>query len=656
LSSIAESAAVPDERNRLEVVLLDYEMARDDERSSYTIQATILSVAVALLAGLAAIVSQACAYDIASDDDCARVPDALLAAIPLAPLAMVAFLQMVGTAGTIRNYYLRALEHELREHVPAEFSRLGGLRPSTYVELLTGQVSTTRGSVSYRFISFFIIGALLLLFGGLTIFMATGLAPGWAAAMLIVYGTAAAFIAAEAIAATVKGRSLFSRLAAEVPSQPELPQPHKAAGFLPGSRSLLSCVLIPRARADEAVKRVYMPLAFLLAVAAQGNWSTVDWGRFLLVWFTFEFLLYDARYQWNDIRNYREDRRLGRTDRLPHSALDERSDAWKLHAGRVVRSAVLAVWARIIVAVALCLLFVDRGIWGDGPLWAAGLAATVLVTAVIYEALRARGAVWPIWIWVGVGYGARATIGVVLAGFGLLSAQAVLTPIAVTALGVAVVTLTWTLQTFGHCTGSRTHAVVHGETRPHLLGLLPLAGVRVSETDGREPAGDAVGRTWHIDRDLRDGGIAPWEPAVIVSAGAGAAFGVLLADPGTALLVLMGTALISAAAAALLLLDRRPFWPIGAVVAAIAPVVVCLADDPEAADLIAAVPTLLLVALYCGTRTITLDQLVPDFRAAAKALFLGAVSVFAGSNTTTYVLGETETRRSSSSGATRGQP
>jgi hypothetical protein len=281
--ALNEARAV-DEDLRLQVLLVDYEMAREDDRSTVSTQATILSVAVALLLGIGAIVSQACAYKL-KKTECVGVPDGLLATVPLAPLAMVGYLQMIGTAGTVRNYYIRALERELREHLPRTFTAIPGLPPASYMELLTVQISQTRGSLPYRFIGFFIVGALLVLFGGLTIYIATGVSKLWAMLMLIVYATAAWMIAAEARQATLGGRTLLGRLAARTSLEPELLAPHPKRRY----RSVTSAILIPRARFDEAIKRLYIPAALLLAALALNTWGEIDWLRAVVVFVVFEF-------------------------------------------------------------------------------------------------------------------------------------------------------------------------------------------------------------------------------------------------------------------------------------------------------------------------------------------------------------------------------
>lgn len=613
------NAGAADEAVRLQVLLLDYELAREDDRSTLSTQATILSVAVALLLGIGAIVSQACAYELR--DQCVKVPDALLAAVPLAPLAMVGYLQMIGTAGTIRNYYMRALERELREKLSGTLAALPGLPPASYSELLTVQISQTRGSLPYRLIGFLIVGALLLLFGGLTIYIATGVSNLWATLMLIVYGTGSLTIAAEARQATLGGRTLLGRLVARVSLQPNLLAPHAKRRY----RSLTSAILVPRARFDEAVKRLYIPAAFVLAVAARDAWGEIDWLRAAIVFLVFEFLLYDARYQWNDIRNFEEDGANGRADRLPHSEQPKGGEEWLRENRHIVTTAVWAVFARVTLALGLCVTLLD-----DGLLWAAGLILAVGATAAVYEWLRARKRVASVWAWVGVGYGVRAALGAVLAGYAVLGIVSVLTFATMTAFGVMAVTIVWAIQELGKCDGPRDAATLHGESPPHLEALLPHAGVTVAKhAEPSPPRTQHDGIEWQVKRRASLRHPAPWEPAFLVATAAGAALGLFLAEPPAAGLAL-AAALLAAAGAALALSAWRPLSSAGAALAVAAPGVAAVLAGTLTDGLVGLAPNLLVVTLYLTLRAKTAETLTPDFEALKKhagelagLLFLG---------------------------------
>ncbi len=623
-----DNDGAPDDGRRLAVLMLDYEMAREDDRSTMSTQATILSVAVALLLGIGAIVSQACAYELKKS--CVQVPDALLAAVPLAPLAMVGYLQMIGTAGTIRNYYMRALERELREQMGGgTLAAVPGLPPASYSELLTVQISQTRGSLPYRFIGFFIVGALLVLFGGLTVYIATGVDRLWATLMLIVYGTAALMIAAEARQATVGGRTLLGRLVARVSLRPDLLMPHAERRY----RSLASAIVVPRARFDEAVKRLYIPAAFLLGAAARDAWDEIDWLRAVIVFLTFEFLLYDARYQWNDIRNYEEDGANRRFDRLPHSEHPEGSVEWLRENRQIVTTAVWAVVARVVLAVGLCVALLESGL-----VWAAGLTLAVSATAALYERLRAQRRRASVWAWVGVGYGVRAALGVVLAGYALLSAVSALTFATMTAFGVMAVTIVWAIQELGKCDGPREAATLHGESPPHLEALLPHAGVTVATHVEAPPPGTRhEGADWRIERRAGWRDPAPWEPALLVAAAAGAALGLFLAEPGPPVGLVIGAVLLGMAGATLATSASTARSSVGAALAVAAPGVAAVLAGSAIDGLVGLAPNLLVVGLYVTLRAKTAATLTPDLAAFKRRAGLLVAALLLGRRTAAHL-------------------
>jgi hypothetical protein len=81
-----------------------------------------------------------------------------------------------------------------------------------------------------------------------------------------------------------------------------------------GGRSPAGYLLLPRP--GDAVKALLMPLTFGLGVLAQGGTDGRGLLRALLVLLVLEFLIYPARYQWNDIRGFAADQsHPGESDR-----------------------------------------------------------------------------------------------------------------------------------------------------------------------------------------------------------------------------------------------------------------------------------------------------------------------------------------------------
>src|SRR4051794_4800997 len=70
----------------------------------------------------------------------------------------------------------------------------------------------------------------------------------------------------------------------------------------PGERSLTSYLLLPRP--GDLGKAVIVPVTFALGSAAVGGTTASRLSHGVLVWLVLEFLVYQARYQWNDIRGF----------------------------------------------------------------------------------------------------------------------------------------------------------------------------------------------------------------------------------------------------------------------------------------------------------------------------------------------------------------
>src|SRR4051794_40691941 len=70
-------------------------------------------------------------------------------------------------------------------------------------------------------------------------------------------------------------------------------------------RSLRSYLLLPRP--GDCGKAWLFLATLVLGMAASGSVSSPRLVRALIVWAALEFLVYQARYQWNDIRGFHAD-------------------------------------------------------------------------------------------------------------------------------------------------------------------------------------------------------------------------------------------------------------------------------------------------------------------------------------------------------------
>ena len=317
-------------------------------------------------------------------------------------------------------------------------------------------------------------------------------------------------------------------------------------------RSLARYLLLPRP--GDLVKAWIFPAAFAFGALAAGGVGGRELLRAAVAWVALELLIYQARYQWNDIRGFDADQRhpdRAARGRLPGPASRRRQR---------VRASGLAMVARLalVAAAAVALSPLDLG----APLLA--LALAVFGVAIVYEALRGRctgaaeqvpppltAGILALWVMVGAGYALRGVSGLAFAVdlFGepwLLGAAVV----AFWAFGIAFVTGRWALEGLPFARpddrGGIRWRVEPGQAREHSLALvrwLPAA----APAAGRSDDGFADWRALLGDVSP----LAPWNLAAVLSAAAAAVTGRLLAgpaDPFDALLAGGAGALFAAAA------------------------------------------------------------------------------------------------------------
>jgi hypothetical protein len=303
-----------------------------------------------------------------------------------------------------------------------------------------------------------------------------------------------------------------------------------AAGGL-GRRAapgLAAYLLVPRR--DAWGKALMAPACFVAAACSTGHFG--GWARFTVLWLVLELLIYQARYQWNDIAGVDSDLRhpeAGARSRLPVGSTPQARR-------RSIRLSWLTAAARILAALLVGWL---TGLTGQVLV----LAAAVFAIAGSYELLRAsRYRHWTsvrvvaVWLAVGLGYLVRGGLGLSLGGLAAGSAAMVATLVCLGAFGIMFVLLTWALEAASYCTADddgRWHAQPELTAKPHLAALLrhvaePLEAPRgLPAVDGRYCGGDRV---------LRGGTrlSAPWNLALLAASASGAVAGAALARPHAA--------------------------------------------------------------------------------------------------------------------------
>jgi len=359
---------------------------------------------------------------------------------------------------------------------------------------------------------------------------------------------------------------------------------------------LTAYLLVPRR--DAWGKALMAPACFVAAACSTGHFG--GWARFTVLWLVLELLIYQARYQWNDIVGVDSDLRhpeAGARSRLPVGSTPQARR-------RSIGLSWLTAAARILAALLIGWL---TGLTGQVLV----LAAAVFAIAGSYELLRAsRYRHWTsvrvvaVWLAVGLGYLVRGGLGLSLGGLAAGSAAMVATLVCLGAFGIMFVLLTWALEATSYCTADddgRWHARPELAAKPHLAALLrhvgePLDGAGLPPGASRYCGGDRV---------LRGGSrlSAPWNLALLAASASGGVSGAALARPhaaGGAAAVAWIVAAVAGLAGGIVLAWRRSSRGRWTVAAGWFPVLVAagLLARPGL-PVLAGLPWLVVAGLYC---------------------------------------------------------
>jgi predicted secreted protein len=529
------SHGVPESRSRrLEVLLCDYEQAREDERTFQSQQGTGIALALTAISVLGAL-----AFTIGTKDNQIKVPHGVIAGAPLIVLAVLSYVQATGALAVVRSFYLRALEYDIRAELAASERDVrsyqdridhkgrerSGLRVMTHAALVAEFTSlnpdTPKGRtlVQTSMVSA-VFTATWFVFGGMVIYLMTRESLPWVLIMALVYGSSALALVLLTYHINRNGRALFAE-------QVDLLHARLSRGLYPlprlrkeGERALIPYLTYPRP--DDAIKGVFLAagLASALLLAGGEHLNDLAWPDVVSVvalWVGTEFLLYQARYQWNDIRGHSEDQ----------AAPTSKSRGRLPNVPGAVPSSWIVILLRLYCVAIICA--VNYGEYGvdfrvsQALLWA---AAGILGLGVVYEISRRRisaagrggplGLSWILLV-VGLGYPLRFAIGWYAVGSGFNEAFA-WGCVAIWGLGVLFVGATWLLEaaSYGAMTtenGCKVLWVNENEiaAKPHLKALLVAARVEMKEGPVSPDAGAVPGRDVKVFKDLaRPTWRTPW--------------------------------------------------------------------------------------------------------------------------------------------------
>ena len=399
-----------DPKEALDVLLADYESLRDDERSTIAFLGVAISVGTALLGGLVAFAGQSCTLS-TNHSNCTSTPTVFLAAGPAVPFIVFGFVMLQGIISVVRSYYIRMMEYEIQTRVPIAFQKFPQLGPASYIGLTTEILSLRRGRRPYRLMASMILLIVGCTFAGITIEIAIHVSMALRIIMISFYGAGSVLVVYECYVLMIRGRRIFYEAAGDYRlHKQELFTP--ATARPPDQRNIISYLLIPR---FETLPKSLIPIImFCAAASVTHSWH---WARFLLLWIVLEYLIYTARYQWNDLRDFETDQRH------PSQAARRRLPAGYDAADTAYHLVLTSVIIMLRIAIAFFIGYVTRTTIQIGL-----IAGAVFGVAVFYELLRARvsGGEWAgqqyskipavfVWLAVGPGYAIRGAVGLLAA-------------------------------------------------------------------------------------------------------------------------------------------------------------------------------------------------------------------------------------------------
>lgn len=508
----------------LAALLLDYEMGREDERVHSNLTVALVGVLSALLAGIAAIVTGDNHFRSGDGYD---LPDPVSAFIPLLPLAVGGLLVMQGISATLRGLYLRQVEAALRRVAGTSLPDLRDLLSPSAHELNQAVISPIRGRPGYRIVLALVLVTNFVAYAGVIYLSAQTVDATWMRlAMYLGYGAGEIFFLYQVLGATWRGRTVLRTTADAIHGHLQYPyslEPRKTGALVAlAGRSMWSYLVLPRP--GEVIKWLFVPVCFAIgSLAVNVPMFGTGGARFLVAWIAFEYLTYQARYQWNDIRGAKYDRShryasvRARLPLLP----GPRGDV------RAVKMSILVVLLRI--SGSLGVIFWNP--WGAGP-FVLGASVAAWFLAIAYEIVRSgdgdtklrSSAVTVI---AGGGYAVRAILGFSLSVGGALPwVPAVMLSASAWAFGVMFVSMTWLLDA---CASTRreqglnsTHRVYFPDTavgrslegKPHFRFLLGKLDRLDAKRGGYSvPLDGEAERPLKKPRDLR----LPWNVALTVA-------------------------------------------------------------------------------------------------------------------------------------------
>jgi membrane protein len=513
---------------RLQILTSEYEQTKEDERSYTAVYSTLIATGVAVLTALLVFTQQV--IDHAGKPD--QFPQPLIAVAPMSAVTVVAFSEWIGSRRSVRGFYLRALEREIRAELTKitkndtdiNFQSYQGLKIASLGELLIehdslSKYSKTRGGQLIAILA----TCLTLIFGGITVALGYYTDSHWRWAMLVTYGAFFGQAAQSYVKANRTGRKHFEECVTSYKKRLEV-------DLLPldrDTRTWLSYIVLPHP--DDLIKSPFTILGLIIGIFVSR--VTHNWGVVLSTFFVIEVLVYQTRYILNDCIGIREDQDS------PSRSLRRR-----LPVGRVNDA---LGWAAVRAAVAIWTI-----LWIKDQPESAGVAARLAILLLLliflsmtYEIVRnwerVRGAMtyranadhdspsrWRklhaiiILALVTLGYPLRlvGSIWVIAGPNSIMSGyQLFFLASACVSLGLVFVTSTWILEAFTYVndTANQGRTFICSTRIRHKYHRMTLARIsgfdlRVGENDNTNPSFN----NFHALQELEYRNFTPWRVGV----------------------------------------------------------------------------------------------------------------------------------------------
>ncbi len=463
---MSEEMTNTDDALLLNILLHECAQARDDDRHMNLQFALIISVGLGLILAMAALFYKTCPLGHCTEGLTA-IPVWIYIGAPMLPTALITYAVLTASIGTLRSYYIRTLEnriHILTKQQPNDLP----IPSWGHIQLeVTGQAHS--GLVA-RFIWFWTYGIILLLSLG-CIYLAFVKIPDLRL-QIFALAVDVILLAVPVTAGIVSvrgGARLWKEALAELPKRLS----RTSANFPPrqvlNARSLGSFLFLPR-KQEELLKALFIPISFLRGRVLSQQFSSLTaeklwyFAGFFLV---FEFLVYQARYLLNDVR----DRRI---DCGPKLLKRRFPPSWMIDGLEPI--ALKAAFASFIIRLTFAALLVFCILPLDNWAWHIGFLLSIFLIAMLYEVARDKCKAaatnesgrynrrWTVVVIgvVGLGYGLRSVVGMWLAGVDKPVAL-VLIALGASLLGSTFVALTWAIES----TRAGTDELAAG--KPHLL-------------------------------------------------------------------------------------------------------------------------------------------------------------------------------------------